>query len=304
MNTLSLQIPLFNISIARNFIWALGIPSLLIGTLDRGAAILADNYVSPIEFTQVCIAAFLLISWVYLKPFDEKEYEVLRETFSSRQRLAASKDENHLLVAQKRMSELQDQHIISQAYVLPYPYLCQIYHLLNIKHLETIHSFSLGDLRIVNVNSCAPTSLGGRVRFSTVLNSPLSLIKAWRQPIVEVELTLHTRYMVELSIPVYGGKKITVIFNSFPINSDTHELLIDIYTDLKWPKPILQIILHIASVFTLFEDLPYLKQLSSKNLTQLFSRNRTSKHEMMWLFRRFVELYTPEQEVKSSENSL
>jgi len=53
----------------------------------------------------------------------------------------------------------------------------------------------------------------------------------------------------------------------------------------------LQILLHIASCLTLFEDLPYLRKLADRNINHLVNRNRISNHETMWLFNRFVELH-------------
>jgi hypothetical protein len=63
------------------------------------------------------------------------------------------------------MLQLRKDHIISQAYILPIPYLCQIYHLLNIKHLETVHKFSLKGLRISNVSQIETTPIGGSIKF-------------------------------------------------------------------------------------------------------------------------------------------
>jgi hypothetical protein len=82
-----------------------------------------------------------------------------------------------------------------------------------------------------------------------------------------------------------------VMFNTFPLSEDQHEFLIDIYTDLKWPKPILQLILHIASLVTLYEDLPYLQKLSEREWLCLLNKQRNSMQKINWLFDRFVELY-------------
>ena len=102
--------------------------------------------------------------------------------------------------------------MISQEYILPFPYLCQIYHLLNLKHLETVHNFSLNNLKIFQISHFQPTSTGGIIKFQTILDSPANPLRIWRQPIVEVDLILHTPYTVELSIPVYNNKRIIVLF--------------------------------------------------------------------------------------------
>ncbi|WP_201027275.1 hypothetical protein, partial [Salmonella enterica] len=134
--------------------------------------------------------------------------------------------------------------MIGQEYTLPFPYICQIYHLLNLKHLETIHKFSLNNLKVINVSHYQATNSGGIIKFQTVLDSPINPLRMWRQPIVEVDLILHNPYTVELSIPVYNEKRITVIFNALPLTETEHQFFINIYSDLKWPRPLLQIILH------------------------------------------------------------
>jgi hypothetical protein len=136
--------------------------------------------------------------------------------------------------------------VIGQEYILPFPYLCQIYHLLNLKHLETIHNFSLNNLKVVKVSHLQPPEIGGMVKFQTILDSPVNPLIIWRQPIVEVGLILHTPYTVELNIPAYNNKRIIVIFNVIPLSNTDHKLFIDIYSDLKWPKPLLQLVLQNA----------------------------------------------------------
>ncbi|MBD1867219.1 hypothetical protein H6F95_07875 [Cyanobacteria bacterium FACHB-471] len=189
-----------------------------------------------------------------------------------------------------RMLHLEPHHMISQEYVLPIPYVCQIYHLLNLKHLESVHGFSLNGLQIIEVSEFAETTIGGSIKFQTTLNSPLSLLRIWRPPVVEVELILHTPYTVELNVPVYNGKKIRVMFNILPLSHNEHKLFIDIYSDLAFPKPLLQILLHFASSLTLFEDLPYLRKLAEGRVCHSIKPNKLHS-KPMWLFRRFVELY-------------
>lgn len=280
----------------RNALWLLGIPSWLFGIVDRSFAAMADGYISAIELVHLFMAAFFFVSWLYLKPEAPEEEEPWNPGgLSTLQRYQQSshlaQTAAHLQPAQNRMFALREHHVISQEYTLPMPYLCQIYHLLNLKHLESVHSFSLSNLRIIKVSEFQPTMIGGRIKFQTVLDSSVNILRIWRQPIVEVDLTLHGPYTVELSIPIYGNKRIIVMFNALPLNQQEHQLLIDIYSNIGWFKPLLQIPLHIASCLTLFEDLPYLRKLAEKNLNRLVELGKVSNHETMLLFSRFVDLY-------------
>lgn len=271
--SLEIELALF-ITKLKNGIWLAGIPSWLFGITDRSLAAFADGYLSTLEVFQLFTASFFFLSWLYLRP--EKDLNNI---------------EGYLCPTQDSRFELRKRHMISQEYILPFPYLCQIYHLLNLKHLETVHKFSLNNLRVINISSFQPTAIGGIIQFQTILESPMNALRIWRQPIVEVDLILHTPYTVELSIPVYNGKRITVMFYALPLNHREHQLFIEIYSDLDWPKPILQILLHLASCLTLFEDLPYLRNLGEKNIERLFNMNLASNHKTMLLFKRFVELY-------------
>ncbi len=289
----------------RNNIWSLGIPSFIFGIADRSIASLTDGYLSAIELVHLFTASFFFISWLSLKPEKSLNSGGLRTLQRYRSDLSLYQDEVAPCTAQARLLELQEQHMISQEYILPFPYLCQIYHLLNLKHLETIHNFSLNNLKVINVSDFEPTASGGIIRFQTILDSPVNPLRIWRSPIVEVDLTLHNPYTVELSIPVYGNKRIIVIFNAIPISDTEHRLCIDIYSNLGWPRPLLQILLHFASCLTLFEDLPYLQKLAERNVDRLFSLSRASNQETMWLFKRFVDLYSsrikPSQPMKVIE---
>ncbi|MHC5724392.1 MAG: hypothetical protein ACYTXY_09590 [Nostoc sp.] len=276
----NVEIALFIDQIKSN-IWQFGILSWLFGITDRSIAAFADGYLSAIEISQLFTASFLFVSWLYLKP---------EESFNSND-LVPSQYQEYLDRTQANKLQLKKLHMISQEYILPFPYICQIYHLLNLKHLETVHRFSLTNLKILNISHFQTTNNGGIIKFQTRLDSPANPLRIWRQPTVEVDLILHTPYTIELSIPVYNQKRIFVIFYAFPLNDSEHHLFIDIYSDLEWPKPLLQIILHFASCLTLFEDLPYLSALAEKNIERLFNLNRTSNHESALLFKRFVELY-------------
>ena len=255
-------------------IWFIGIPSWLFGITDRSVSAFADSYLTAQEILQLLTTCFFFISWIYLKPEP-----------------TSAEDTGLLCANQTGRFNLKKRHMISQEYILPFPYLCQIYHLLNLKHLETIHKFSLNNLRVLSVSEFQPTRFGGIIKFNTLLDSPINALRIWRQPIVEVDLILHSPYTVELSIPVYDNKRITVIFYAFPLNEREHHLFIEIYSDLGWPKPLLQVLLHFASCLTLFEDLPYLRNLAEVNIERLFKLSKLSKQANMQLFKRFVELY-------------
>lgn len=275
----------------KNGIWSLGIPSWVVGIADRGVASFADGYISALEIFQLLTAAFLFISWLYLKPEESWNNPNLEEIEQYWQDVYPQPNQVFLNTIKNRMLELQNQHKISQEYILPVPYICQIYHLLNLKHLENVHNFSLNNLKVIDVNYIHATDIGGMVKFQTVLDSPVNALRIWRQPIVEAGLILHTPYTVELKIPVYNDKNIIVMFNALPLNDKEHKFFIDIYTDLQWSKPILQILFHFAACLTLIEDLPYLQQLATVNKERLFHSGKNSERKTMWLFRRFVELY-------------
>jgi hypothetical protein len=284
-------------------LWLFGISAWLFGLIDRGIAAFADGYFSLTECLSVLAILLLLLSWVSLKPQIEQAVAESAEPSGGVPFLHPS--EGHLAVAQALMDELRPYHLISQSYLLPYPYLAQIYHLLNLKHLESIHSFSLNNLRIVEVSSLEKTEQGGAVIFQTVLDSPLNVLRIWRQSLAEVKLTLHTPYTVELGIPVYGDKVIVVMFNAIPLSDTQHQFCVDIYSNLQWYKPLMKLLLHFASILTVIEDLPYLEALTRKvqRLTQVNSGSldKTVNREM-WLFNRFVGLYGSPQPTLKAQN--
>lgn len=263
----------------RSGIWLFGIPSWLFGIGDRSFAAFADGYISVIEVVQLFTASLFFASWLFLRPEN-------------------SLDDSDVLALQGNAcnnlgfkSELRQRYMISQEYILPFPYICQIYHLLNLKHLESIHHFSLNNLKVVDIGDFQLTENGGVIKFQTMLDSPFNPLRIWRQPTVEVDLILHNPYTVELSIPVYNQKRITVMFHAVPLNENEHYFFIDIYSDLQWFKPFLQLLLHFASCLTLFEDLPYLRNLAEKNRDSLLKIGKVSNCKSMSLYRRFIELY-------------
>lgn len=274
----------------RNTIWIIGIFSWIFGIGDRSIAGFADGYLNGIEFGNLLIAVLFFLGWLYMKPEPTFESRPIAEPSHASVQLTPEQT-TYLEATRRRMVELQDRHMIRQKYVLPFPHLCQIYHLLNLKHLETVHGFSLNNLKILKVSEFKPTAIGGMIKFQTILDSPMNALRIWRQPIVEVDLILHCPYTVELSIPVYGDKRIIVLFNVVPLGDSEHTLYIDIYSDLNWFKPLLQVLLHISACLTLYEDLPYLQALAEKQVNRLVRVGRMTNHETMQLFKRFVDLY-------------
>jgi hypothetical protein len=271
-------------------IWFLGVLFWLFGLSDRGIAAVADGYLTVTEVSHFLVASFLFVSWLYMKPEElasDSNLLALRRYGT----ISTSLQQKDLKLVETKMHDLNKRYITSQTHILPFPYFCQIYHLLNLKHLENIHSFSLGNLKIVEVSQIQLTHQGGRLKFKTVLNSPFNILRIWRQPIVEVELVLHNPYLIELKIPAYQSKEITVVFNVLPLSETEHKLFIDIYSDLGWPKPILRFVLNFAARLTLLEDLPYLRKLTERKLTPLVESNKNSTHQTMQLFQRFVDLY-------------
>lgn len=256
---------------------------------------LADSCLSSVEVSQLAATSLIFLSWIYCKPTSTLSHLSFTDhlsRFYQPETVGTSQEhELYLTTTQTRMAELKTYHLISQDYIFPFPYLCQIYHLLNLKHLEDIHGFSLNNLKVVGVSEIQQTTCGGLMKFQTILDSPMNVLRMWRQPIVEVDLILHTPFTVELNIPAYNDKRIIVIFNVLPLGESEHQLFIDIYSNLAWPKPILQAFMHVAACLTVLEDLPYLRKLAQRNLDRIVHSQKISSHETMWLFKRFAELY-------------
>jgi len=68
----------------------------------------------------------------------------------------------------------------------------------------------------------------------------------------------------------------------FPLSSTEHKLFRRYLQQLRWPKPLLQILL-LASCLTLFEDLPHLRKLAARGIDRLVKLNMVSNHQTMWL---------------------
>lgn len=65
--------------IFRTVAWFLGIAAWLFGIIDRSIAAFADGYVSAIDITQIAIAVFLFVCWLFLKPswrFAQRKSEI------------------------------------------------------------------------------------------------------------------------------------------------------------------------------------------------------------------------------------
>ena len=276
----------------RSSIWSYGIICWIFGITDRSFTSFSDGYLSRIELTQLLTVCLLFVAWICLKPeySDEMSAEDISTLKYYKLDSNTPQHEAYFRKIEARMLQLEKYHMISQEYVLPIPYLCQIYHLLNLKHLESIHGFSLNNLKIVDVSKFEKTTVGGAIKFTTLMESPLNVLRVLRQPVVEVDLILHTPYSVELSIPLYNEKRIIVIFNVLPLSNNEHKLFIDIYSNLTFPKPVLQLFLHIASCLTVFEDLPYLHKLAEKNIHRSAKLGKGDRQTMQ-LFQRFVDLY-------------
>jgi hypothetical protein len=278
----------------RSGLWSFGIYFWIFVITKRSFAFLAGGALSTSRLAEILLMFLLWITWSYLKPENPETTSLSAEKIGTLKYYnidsGAPPHEAYRHKTEARMLQIARYHLITQEYILPIPYFCQIYHLLNLKHLESVHSFSLNNLKVTHVSQFEATEYGGIIKFQTVLDSSLNILKVLRQSMVEVELTLHTPHTIELSIPVYSGKKVTIIFNILPLSNSEHKLFIDIYSNLILPRPILQILFHFASGLTLVEDLPYLHKLARSNI-QHSGKIGKSNHKMMQLFNRFIELY-------------
>lgn len=260
-------------------IWLLGIPAFVYGIADRGMAAFSDQSVETTNLSHCMIAAISLVIWflfgMAVNTADSSNLTEYEETSFPNAEL-----------------DMPSACIAEQKYRLPFSHRCQIYHLLNLKHLEEIHRFSLGNLKVVDISHFQKTQGGGRLRFRTVLDSPTNILRLWRDPSVEVELILHTPYQIELKVPAYNQKNIHVLFSVLPLRENEHLLSVQMFSDLQWPKELLRAILIIAASLTLLEDLPYLSQLSGGKFGHKRSpAEETISSPAMQLFRRYVQLY-------------
>ncbi|MBD2077220.1 hypothetical protein H6F86_25745 [Phormidium sp. FACHB-592] len=289
----SAKVPLL-VTNLRDRLWNFGSFAWMVALIDRSLALFAAGTWFAIALAQVLLVALLFIVWLYLKPAKMATERLSADQISTLKHYKlSSTTPQHAAYrhqTEARMLQLEKYHLITQEYVLPIPYLCQIYHLLNLKHLESVHGFSLNNLKVIDVSQFEATAIGGSLKFQTVLEASPNVLSLVRQPVVEVELTLHTPYTIELSIPVHNGNKIAVLFNVLPLSQNEHKLFIDIYSNLALPRPLLQIALHLAAGLTVFEDLPYLQKLNKAKIHRSAQLGQVN-HKTMQLFKRFVDLY-------------
>lgn len=265
-------------NIFKYVLWLLAIPAIIYGAADRGWAAFSTATVNPTDISYCLIALVLLLGWVNIG-LAEDRLDAL--TLAGDELVRA----NALAVESNRITQ--------QCYRLPFPYLCQIYHLLNVGHLESIHRFSLGNLKVMKIGDFNKTEAGGQIRFKTMLDSPMNVLRLWRDPSVEVELTIHSPHQIELKVPAYGQKFIHVLFSVMPLSDKEHHLSIQMFSDLQWPRELLKAVLIVAASLTLLEDLPYLHHLTKRNYDGLFSQApRPQKpSQARQLFYRYVDLY-------------
>lgn len=257
--------------------WLLGIPAFVYGAIDRGITWFNSGTAEVTAFSHCMVATMGLLVWFVVG-------------------MAANTFEppavNEKAVTAFAEADLPPACIAQQSYRLPFPYQCQIYHLLNLKHLEEIHRFSLGNLKVTKVSHFKKTQTGGQMRFRTVLDSPVNVLRLWRDPSVEVDLILHTPQQIELKVPIYRQKFVHVLFSVQPLSEEEHTLSIQIFSDLRWPREMLRAILTIAASLTLLEDLPYLSQLASSNaMRSPHATEGVTVAPAMQLFQRYLHLY-------------
>jgi hypothetical protein len=258
-------------------LWLLGIPAILYGAVERGLAAFSHPVVATTDLSYCLIALTILLGWVFIGTVQEPVSAAVYTTQFTAS-LAGTLD--------------RKQCVAQKAYRLPYPFICQIYHLLNLKHLEDIHRLSLGNLKVLQVSHFRKTRVGGQLRFKTMLDSPLNVLRMWRSPTVDVDLTIHSPHQIELKVPTYRDKCIRVLFSVIPLGSQEHQLLIQMFCDLRWPRELLRVILLLASSLTLLEDLPYLRQLAKRHpATYQKLADTNLSCETMQLYHRYVDLY-------------
>ncbi|MBD2109164.1 hypothetical protein [Nodosilinea sp. FACHB-13] len=258
-------------------LWLLGIPAIIYGAVDRGVAAFSGPVFDATDISYCLIGLVILLGWVCIGlAEDHPDGTILKADQSIDSAIAPA-----------------SEYIAQQTYRLPFPYLCQVYHLLNVQHLEDIHRFSLGNLKVIKVSDFQATQEGGKIRFETMLDSPFNVLRMWRNPVVEVDLTIHSPHQIELKVPTYGQKFIRVLFNVLPLNDQEHHLSIQLFSNLAWPKELLKAILIVASSLTLLEDLPYLNHLARRNYDRLFSQTSEKRRssQAMQLFHRYADLY-------------
>jgi hypothetical protein len=272
-------------------LWLLGIPAILYGAVDRGIAAFSKPSVETTDISYCLIILVILFGWLFIDISGDYIHTNVGEGRIYERNKTGYSGISKSLISPETLIPCAEC-IAQQSYRLPFPYICQIYHLLNLKHLEEIHRFSLGNIKVVDVDQFHKTRMGGKIRFKTMLDSPFNILRMWRQSSVDVDLTIHTPHQIELTIPLYHQKVIRVLFSVVPLSENEHQLSIQMFSNLHWPREFLRVILLFASSLTLLEDLPYLSQLAKCHAGSSvgISGARTSCQTMQ-LFRRYVDLY-------------
>ncbi|MGG6241629.1 hypothetical protein ACQ4N7_23645 [Nodosilinea sp. AN01ver1] len=263
-------------------LWLLAIPALIYGAVERAFSAFSQPTVNAHDLSYCLIGLMILMAWICIGLAEDKS------------ELAEIKATE---LVEAETLPFDSNCVAQQSYRLPFPYICQIYHLLNLKHLEDIHRFSLGNLKVIKVSQLRETKAGGQLRFKTVLDSPFNVLRLWRDPSVDVDLTIHSPHQIELKVPAYRQKFIRVLFSVIPLNSEEHYLCIQMFSDLKWPRELLKAILLLAASLTLLEDLPYLRHLAKRHPKQ-WTNQRSKKKSVnpaMQLFHRYVDLYNSDR---------
>lgn len=261
-------------------LWLLGIPAIIYGAVDRGIAAFAQASIQVTDISYCMIALILLFGWIGIGV-----------TTAEDEPLSADQGKCTQFRPTPPNSLCNSECIAQQSYRLPYPFICQIYHLLNLKHLEDVHRLSLGNLKITKIGHFHKTQKGGQLRFRTMLDSPFNVLRLWRNHSVDVDLTIHAPHQIELKVPVYRQKHIRVLFSVIPLGHAAHQLRIQIFSNLRWPREFLRAVFLLASSLTLLEDLPYLNQLAKRNRTSFHHAAHGQSSQAMQLFQRYVHLY-------------
>jgi hypothetical protein len=182
---------------------------------------------------------------------------------------------------------LEPYHILSKEWTLPFSHWVQLYHLMNISHLEHVHEDTLNNLAIGDVVDTIETQNGGIITFIT--NIKPSLISLFRKPQNIVSLELLSPFTISLTIPQSPDIQTTVLFNTLPIREDKHVLFVDIYSNLEIPKSILKPAMQLATSLTVMEDIPYYENLAKQDIRNVI--RRTKDNPEMYLYKRYSQLY-------------
>ena len=201
-----------------------------------------------------------------------------------------------LLQFEERIQSLEHNHIMQLEKNLDFNWLVQIYHLMNVNHLEVFHNVSLNGLSVEEIIDFRPTNVGGTISFKTISKSALGFIRLFRGKESVVKLTMHSALTIELNLEVGDNKTYTVLFNVLPLSANRHKLFVDIYGTKKpniASKTILGLVLKIASLITINEDMDYYEKLGKRDLANIIAYDRTQTPNKSSLIHRFFQVYGP-----------